>query len=65
MTMQKLLCLSILMLSVCYVAICSDRALLQSHAQESNTENEYLTLEEAVEIAINNNPLIKSKKHNV
>jgi len=63
--MQKLLCLSILMLSVCYVAICSDRALLQSHAQESNTENEYLTLEEAVEIAINNNPLIKSKKHNV
>ena len=65
MTMQKLLCLSILMLSVCYFAICSDRVLLLSHAQESNTKTEYLTMEHAVEIAINNNPLIKSKKHNM
>ena len=63
--MQKLLCLTILILAVCYFAICSDKALLQSHAQESNTEIEYLTLEEAIEIAINNNPLIKSKKHNI
>jgi len=63
--MQKLLCLSILMLSVCYVAICSDKALLLSYAQESNTQTEYLTLEDAVEIAINNNPLIKSKTHNI
>jgi cobalt-zinc-cadmium efflux system outer membrane protein len=53
------------MLSVCYFAICSNRALLLSHAQESNTKTEYLTLEHAVEIAINNNPLIKSKKHNM
>ncbi len=65
MTMQKILCLSILMLSVCYFAICSDKALLLSHAQETNTKIEYLTLEDAVEIAINNNPLIKSKKHNI
>ena len=63
--MQKILCLSILMLSVCYFAICSDKALLLSHAQETNTKIEYLTLEDAVEIAINNNPLIKSKKHNI
>jgi cobalt-zinc-cadmium efflux system outer membrane protein len=53
------------MLSVCYFAICSDKALLLSHAQETNTKIEYLTLEDAVEIAINNNPLIKSKKHNI
>ena len=53
------------MLSVCYVAICSDKALLLSYALESNTKTEYLTLEDAVKIAINNNPLIKSKKHNV
>ena len=65
MTMQKILCLSILMLSVCYFAICSDKALLLSHAQEINTKIEYLTLEDAVEIALNNNPLIKSKKHNI
>jgi cobalt-zinc-cadmium efflux system outer membrane protein len=65
MTMQKLLCLFILMLSVCYFAICSDKALLLSHAQESNTKTEYLTIEHAVKIAINNNPLIKSKKHNM
>jgi len=63
--MQKLLCLFILMLSICYFAICSDKALLLSHAQESNTKTEYLTIEDAVEIAINNNPLIKSKKHNL
>jgi cobalt-zinc-cadmium efflux system outer membrane protein len=36
---------------------------LLSHAQESNTKTEYLTIEHAVKIAINNNPLIKSKKH--
>ncbi len=65
MTMQKLLCLFILMLSVCYFAICSDKALLLSHAQETNTKAEYLTLDDAVEIAMNNNPLIKSKKHNI
>jgi cobalt-zinc-cadmium efflux system outer membrane protein len=53
------------MLSVCYFAICSGKALLLSHAQESNTKSEYLTLEDAVEIAINNNPIIKSKKHNM
>ncbi|WP_162532284.1 TolC family protein [Candidatus Scalindua japonica] len=63
--MQKILRLSILMLGVSYCAICSDKALLQSHAQESNKEIEYFTLEEAVDIAINNNPLIKSKKHNI
>jgi outer membrane protein, heavy metal efflux system len=65
MTMQKLLCLSILMLSVCYVVICSDKALLLSQAQDTNTKTEYLTVEDAVEIAMNNNPLIKSKKHNI
>lgn len=65
MNMQQLFCLPILMLSVCYFTICSDKALLLSHAQESNTKSEYLTLEDAVEIAINNNPLIKSKKHNM
>jgi cobalt-zinc-cadmium efflux system outer membrane protein len=53
------------MLAVCYFSICSDKALLVSYAQESNTKAEYLTLEDAVEIAINNNPLIKSKKHNM
>ena len=53
------------MLSVCYFTICSDKAMLLSHAQESNTKTEYLTMEDAVEIAINNNPLIKSKKHNI
>ena len=63
--MQKLLCLSILMLSVCYVAICSDKALLLSHAQETNTKTEYLTLDDAVEIAMKNNPLVKSKEHNI
>ncbi len=65
MTMQKLLCLSILIFSVFYLAVFSDDALLLSHAQESNTKTEYLTLEDAVEIAINNNPLIKSKRHNL
>jgi len=65
MNMQKLLCLSMLMLSVCYLTICSDKAMLLSHAEESNTKSEYLTLEDAVEIAINNNPLIKFKKHNI
>jgi len=65
MTMQKLLCFSIFMLPVCYFAICSDKAMLLSHAQESNTKTEYLILEDAVEIAISNNPLIKFKKHNI
>ncbi len=65
MTMQKLLCLSILMFSIFYLAVFSDDALLLSYAQESNTKTEYLSLENAVEIAINNNPIIKSKRHNL
>ncbi len=63
MTMQKLLYLSILMFSVFYLAVFSDDVLLLSYAQESNTKTEYLSLEDAVEIAINNNPIIKSKGH--
>ncbi|MBT3880089.1 MAG: TolC family protein [Candidatus Scalindua sp.] len=63
--MQKLVCLFILMPSVCYFAICSDMAQLLSYAQESNTKTDYLTLEDAVGIALNNNPLLKSKKHNI
>ena len=51
--------------SVCYFAICSDMAQLLSYAQESNTKTDYLTLEDAVGIALNNNPLLKSKKHNI
>lgn len=54
-----------LMLAVCYFVVCSDQALLLSNAQDTNTTTEYLTVEDAVEIAINNNPIIKSKKHNV
>jgi outer membrane protein TolC len=54
-----------LMLAACYFVVCSDQALLLSHAQDTNTTTEYLTIEDAVEIAINNNPIIKSKKHNV
>lgn len=65
MTMQKLLCLSIIILSVCHFAVFSDNALLLCQAQESNIKTEYLTMEDAVEIAINNNPVIKSKKHNI
>ena len=65
MIMQKLVCLFILMPSVCYFAICSDMAQLLSYAQESNTKTDYLTLEDAVGIALNNNPLLKSKKHNI
>ncbi len=53
------------MFSVFYLAVFSDDVLLKSHAQESNTKTEYLTLEDAVEIAINNNPMIKSKRHNL
>ncbi|MDR4503284.1 MAG: TolC family protein [Candidatus Scalindua sp.] len=60
---MKILSSSTFILAVCYFTICSNKALLVSHAQESNTKTEYLTLEDAVEIAINNNPLIKSKKH--
>ena len=65
MTMQKLLCLSILMFSVFYLAVFSGDVLLLSYAQESNTKTEYLSLEDAVEIAINNNPIIKSKGHSI
>ncbi len=54
-----------LMLTACYFVVCSDQTLLLSHAQDTNTATEYLTVEHAVEIAINNNPLIKSKKHNM
>jgi cobalt-zinc-cadmium efflux system outer membrane protein len=54
-----------LMLAACYFVVCSDQALLLSHAQDTNTTTEYLTIEDAVEIAINNNPIIKSKRHNV
>ena len=65
MNMMKLLCLFTFTLAVCYFAICSDKTVLLSHAQESDAKTEYLTLENAVEIAINNNPLIKSKIHNI
>ncbi|ODS31707.1 MAG: heavy metal efflux pump protein CzcC [Candidatus Scalindua rubra] len=54
-----------LMLAACYFVVCSDQALLLSHAQDTNTKTEYLTVEDAIEIAINNNPIIKSKKHNI
>lgn len=54
-----------LMFTGCYLVAFSDKVILLSHAQESNTKTEYLTLEDAVEIAINNNPIIKSRKHNI
>lgn len=65
MNVMKILYSSTFMLAVCYFTICSDNALLVSHAMDSNTKSEYLTLEDVIEIAINNNPLIKSKKHNM
>ena len=53
------------MFSVFYLAVFSGDVLLLSYAQESNTKTEYLSLEDAVEIAINNNPIIKSKGHSI
>lgn len=65
MNMFKPVYLLGLILAACYFVVCSDQAILLSHAQDTNTTTEYLTVEDAVEIAINNNPIIKSKKHNV
>ena len=65
MKMMKILYSFTFTLAVCYFTICFDKTLLLSHAQESNTKTEYLTLENAIEVAINNNPLIPSKIHNI
>jgi len=65
MNMFKSLCVLTFMLVACYFAVFSDKALLLSHAQETNTQTEYLTIENAVEIAINNNPIINSRKHHI
>ena len=45
--------------------IFSNNNLFPAYAQEISAKDKYLTIEDAVNIAIQNNPLIKSKKHKV
>lgn len=63
--MFKSLRLLIFILVVCYFAIFSDNTQLLSYSQEFRANDKHLTIEDAVEIAINNNPMIKSKRRNV
>ncbi|MGR3317394.1 MAG: TolC family protein [Candidatus Anammoxibacter sp.] len=46
-------------------AIFSSNNLFHAYAKEISAKDKYLTIEDAVNIAIQNNPLIKSKKHKV
>ena len=63
--MCKLSNIPTLIIAACCFAIFPNEVLVLSYAQDANTNTEYLTVEDAVEIAINNNPIIKSKGHNV
>ncbi len=63
--MFKSLRLLIFILVVCYFAIFSDKTQFLSYSQEFRANDKHLTIEDAVEIAINNNPMIKSKRRNV
>ncbi len=63
--MFKSLGLLIFILVVCYFAIFSDKTQFLSYSQEFRANDKHLTIEDAVEIAINNNPVIKSKRRNV
>jgi len=65
MNMFKSLGLLIFILVVCYFAIFSDKTQFLSYSQEFRANDKHLTIEDAVEIAINNNPVIKSKRRNV
>lgn len=65
MNIFKFLGLFTFMLIACYFIIFSDRILLLSYSQEFSVNDKHLTIEDAVNIAIQNNPLIKSKKHKV
>ena len=63
--MSKLFIISTLIIVVCYFVIFHNGIILLSYAQEINNKTEYLTVQDVVEIAIENNPIIKSRRHNI
>lgn len=65
MNNYKISSISMFMLIVGYLIIFTDSSLFLTYAQEISDKDKYLTIEEAVDIAIHNNPIIKSKKRSV
>ncbi len=65
MYIRKSLEIPIYIAFVISFVIFPDNDLLPAYAQEISSKDKYLSIEDAVNIAIQNNPLIQAKKHKV
>ncbi len=61
----KFITISLFMLTVAHLIILTNNSLFLTYARERSDKDKYLTIEDAVNIAINNNPIIKSMRHTV
>ncbi len=61
----NILNISMLMLTACCLTIFTESSLSLTHAQEIGDTDNNMTIDDAVNIAIRNNPIIKSKKRSV
>ena len=65
MKTRNIVKIPILIFLFSYLIIFFNSALFLGYAQEPSSKNKYLTIENAVNIAIQNNPTIKAKRHKI